>query len=101
LVSKAETFGVVYIEAMAAGLPVIASKCGGPESFVQKMNGKLVDVDDVDATAQAMVEMVRDRYRKYDEKKIREFAVNHFSPESVSKSLIQEYESLLMKGSSQ
>jgi glycosyltransferase involved in cell wall biosynthesis len=101
LVSKAETFGVVYIEAMAAGLPVIATRCGGPESYINDKNGKLVDVDDVDATAQAMVEMVRDRYQKYDKKEIREFTIDHFSPEKVSKSLIQEYESLLMKRSSQ
>ena len=101
LVSKAETFGVVYIEAMVAGLPIIASKCGGPESFVNTMNGKLVGVDDVEETAKAMVEMVRDRYKRYDELKIRDFAVDHFSAENVSRRLIQEYESLLIEGSSQ
>ncbi|MAD12465.1 MAG: glycosyltransferase [Flavobacteriales bacterium] len=34
LSSKIETFGVVLIEAMSCGLPVLSTKCGGPESIV-------------------------------------------------------------------
>lgn len=41
LPSAGETFGVVYVEAMAAGLPVIATRCGGPEDFVNEDNGIL------------------------------------------------------------
>ena len=42
LPSAGETFGVVYVEAMAAGLPVIATRCGGPEDFVNEDNGILI-----------------------------------------------------------
>ena len=33
--SKVETFGVVLIEAMSCGLPVLSTKSGGPESIVR------------------------------------------------------------------
>ena len=46
LPSRSETFGVVYVEAMMMGLPVIATVCGGPEEFVQKTDGLLVPCDE-------------------------------------------------------
>ncbi|HHM4989433.1 TPA: glycosyltransferase, partial [Pseudomonas aeruginosa] len=42
LSSVYETFGVVVVEAMALGKPVISTSCGGPESIVSKETGILV-----------------------------------------------------------
>jgi glycosyltransferase involved in cell wall biosynthesis len=48
--SHYEPFGQVFLEAMATGIPVIATRSGGPLSFVvdhgPKANGWLCDVDD-------------------------------------------------------
>lgn len=55
LPSRVETFGVVAIEALAMGLPVIATRCGGPEDVVGPCDGWLVPVGDVSALTDALV----------------------------------------------
>jgi len=57
--SRVETFGVAPLEALAAGLPVVSTKCGGPEDFVSAPSGVLVPVDNPEAMAQAMVYQIR------------------------------------------
>lgn len=57
LPSKFETFGVVVIEALAMGVPVIATCCGGPEDIIEPGDGVLVPVDDVDAMSNAMKQL--------------------------------------------
>lgn len=94
LPSKLETFGVVYIEAMACGLPIIATKCGGPDSFVNEDNGVLIPVDDEGALISAFREMAAniDRYNK---KEIASMASDNFSPEVIANKLINIYTTLL------
>ena len=57
-----EPFGQVYIEAMAAGVPVIATRSGGPLDFVvdtgPRANGWLCEVDDVESLAATLHQAV-------------------------------------------
>jgi glycosyltransferase involved in cell wall biosynthesis len=57
--STDEPFGLVYLEAMSAGVPVIGTCSGGPPSFVNVVAGEpdgwLVEPDDEAALADAIV----------------------------------------------
>lgn len=94
LSSPHETFGVVLIEAMALGKPVIATRCGGPESIVLEANGILVAVNDVSEMAVAM-EFMRNNVARYDPEEIRSTCETRFSEDSVSRRLLSAYSEVM------
>lgn len=91
LPSAFETFGVAYIEAMASGLPVISTRCGGPEDFVTEENGVLVPVDDLEALMEAMNRIYRNG-RNFDRAKISTTVRKRFSGNAVATQLKRIYE---------
>jgi glycosyltransferase involved in cell wall biosynthesis len=59
--SAQEGLGIVALEAMACGCPVVSTRCGGPEDFVHPGdNGFLVGFDEAEMT-DAIVRIVQDR----------------------------------------
>jgi len=59
--SRREAFGLAVLEAMHAGLPVVASDIGGlPELVANDATGRLVPADDPDALATALAQLLRD-----------------------------------------
>lgn len=91
--SYVETFGVTLIEAMACGKPVIATRSGGPESFVNDANGLLVPTGDASALAAAMNQIAAE-YSKYDPNRIRSECVDKFGVEAIVGRLQQIYETV-------
>lgn len=61
LPSSKESFGLVALEAMACGLPVVASNIGGiPEVVVHDETGYMHDLGDVEAMAASAIRILQD-----------------------------------------
>lgn len=64
--SRREGFGNVLIEAMAQGIPVLATRAGGPETFIHDgVNGFLIDADDAPALAERIAALLADPSRRH------------------------------------
>ncbi|MBC8106776.1 MAG: glycosyltransferase family 4 protein [Anaerolineae bacterium] len=61
-----EPFGITYIEAMYAGLPVIAVDEGGPAEIVTPACGTLIPRGDVEALRATLAEWIADAARRRD-----------------------------------
>ena len=86
---RGEGFGIVYLEAMAQGKPVVGPRVGAPAEFIRDgEHGLLVDPANVSEVADALVELLGDpeRARRMGES-ARQFVTNEFSFESFCKRL--------------
>jgi N-acetyl-alpha-D-glucosaminyl L-malate synthase BshA len=62
LPSESESFGLSALEALACGVPVVASRAGGlPEVVRDGVTGSLREVGDVEGMAEAATRILRDR----------------------------------------
>jgi len=94
LSSDVETFGVVIVEAMSVGLPVIATKCGGPESIVLAETGILVESNDKNKLSVAMKHMI-ENYDNYDSKAIRKIAIKTYGDKAYGDNIVNAIGSVL------
>lgn len=94
LSSEYETFGVVLVEALALGKPVIATKCGGPESIINPQVGYLVEKNSVDLMADAIVKL-HNNYQEFNPEKVRQYCVDHFSEKVIVNQLHQIYQKII------
>jgi glycosyltransferase involved in cell wall biosynthesis len=90
LASHIETFGVILIEAMSTGLPVIATSCGGPEDFVLPHVGSLVPPGDVNGLSLALIAAVENPGR-FDRQTVRNYVQENFSENAVVEKLAEVY----------
>jgi glycosyltransferase involved in cell wall biosynthesis len=96
LPSNHETFGVVLIEALASGLPLLATKCGGPEDIINDGNGLLVDVGSQDQLTDAM-NFIKINHRKYNSNDLRTEALAKFGEHAFVKNACAMYEKGIKK----
>jgi len=83
--SQMESFGLAALEAMACGVPAIATRVGGvPELIDDGVNGLLFPTGDVDAMAKAAVSLLNDSTRlEAMSQAARETAEQNFSTTSI------------------
>ncbi len=62
--TEPEPFGIVFLEALAAGLPVIAGDLGGPREVVDSSCGVLVPSGDIEVLASTLRGLIGDRARR-------------------------------------
>lgn len=90
LPSRYETGGIVLLEAMACGLPVVATRVGALPEIVNNGNGILVRPNDAHALAEAM-ELCCQNHGDYDAETLRKQVVDRYSCEQVGELIHQLY----------
>lgn len=94
LPSLSESFGVVQMEAMACGKPVVATRNGGSEEIViNDKLGILVEPRDPEALAQAILQALE---REWDHEYIRAYA-QQFTWEKIAEQVVGVYEEVMGK----
>ncbi|MFD2371736.1 N-acetyl-alpha-D-glucosaminyl L-malate synthase BshA [Brevibacillus sp. GCM10020057] len=97
LPSQKESFGLVALEAMACGVPVVASSAGGlPEVVLDGVTGYLYPIGDVEGMAQGTIRLLQDEemYRTFSRNGI-ERSCQTFCHETIASQYEALYKQLL------
>ena len=94
LFSNYENLPCVLIEAIASGIPVIATKVGGIPEHISDKLGIIIPPGDELNFAKAMEKMIHN-YASYDVNYLRKYAIDHFSNEKVGEQFQQLYLKIL------
>jgi len=98
LTSRFEALGLVIAEAMSTGLPVLATRSGGPDSIVPAYAGILVNCESVPAVFVGLKNMYT-RYSEFQSEKIRKFAIKNFGEAVIMKCYKLVFDTILAHAS--
>ena len=82
---------MVTAESIVNGIPVIGTKCGGPENFINNENGILVSIKSEDELVHAMKKMILN-INEYSKDKVSSSIAINFSKEGIANTLLEHYQ---------
>ncbi len=88
--SNFETLNISTIEALMHGLPVVASKCGGPQDYLNEKNSVQVNTKDTNDLVRGIKEMLLN-YNNYDREMIKFEIEKQYSEKIVKGALKRLY----------
>ena len=94
--SRSEPFGLVAIEALACGTPVVGTDQGGLPDFITKDVGTLVKVEDDIALAKAITNELVRCDKKERKKQACKYALNNFSLKNNIREVEKVYEEAII-----
>ena len=92
--SRVEGFGLVGIEALACGTPVIGTKEGGMSDFITSEYGDLVHIENVEELYNAIINILNNK-EKFEREKLSKYAKDNYSQDAVINNLIKTFYSVL------
>jgi glycosyltransferase involved in cell wall biosynthesis len=93
--SRSETFSMAGIEALASGIPVVTTACGGPETYItENKTGIIVRNQDPKSLANGMIRMINE-YSNYDHNQIRQFVENNYDEKVIIPKILEKYQEIL------
>ena len=86
--SRYETFGIVLLESLATGRPVVATRCGGPNDIVREQDGILVSVDDAEDLTNGMIQLMQ---QDWDSTAMRNGVEERYTKAIIRQQLLEIY----------
>jgi len=94
LPSRRETFGVVVIEALASGVPVLTNPCGGPEFIINEKVGSLYNYCNSDDLANKL-DTILNNLNIYNRDYIMTYAKENYSSKAFNEKITDLYVDVL------
>jgi glycosyltransferase involved in cell wall biosynthesis len=90
--SEKETFSIVTAEALSSGIPVISTRCGGPEEYINVSNGIILETQN---SLETSIYYMLDNFKKYNSRMLHEEIEKKFAYSVVGKKFFNIYKEVV------